>query len=68
MVTVGPERRPQLPPLYRSVYLRTKLVEAQLPPIREEAHLPPLYPGMVTVGPERRPNSLLYTGCAPPWQ
>ena len=36
-----------------------RLVEAQLPPIRDEALLPLLYPGMLTVGPERRPYSLL---------
>ena len=33
----------------QSVPLAFRLVEAQLPPIREEAQLPPLYPGMLTM-------------------
>ncbi len=52
----------QLPPLYGSVHLPSRLVEAQVPPIGGKDKLPPLYPGTVTVRPERRPNSLLHTG------
>ena len=37
--------------------------EAQLPPIREEAQLPPLYPGMVTIGYGGGPLSPLYRVC-----
>ena len=53
-----------LTPLYWSVHLPARLVEAQLPPIREEAQLPPFYPGIVPVGPgeARLPVCLLHTG------
>ena len=50
--TIGHSRpkEAQLPPLYCSVHLSARLVETQLPPIREEAQLPHFYPGMVPVG------------------
>ena len=37
----------QLSPLYWSVHLLARVVEAQLPPISEEAQLPPLCLGVV---------------------
>ena len=59
----------QLPPLYWSVPLPARLVEAQLPPIREEAQLPPLY--LEWSQPARgRPNCLSASSipvCVPPW-
>ena len=50
--TIGHSRpkKAQLPALYCSVHLSARLVETQLPPIREEAQLPHFYPGMVPVG------------------
>ena len=42
-------------------YWRLKSLKASPPLPREEAKLPPHYPGMVTVGPERRTNSLRFT-------
>ena len=54
LVTTNPGEA-KLPPLYWSVHLPARLVEAQLPP---------LYPGMVPVGPweAQLPVCLLHTG------
>ena len=54
MVTANPGAAKR-PPLYWSVHLPARLVEAQLPP---------LYPGMVPVGPRevQLPICLLHTG------
>ena len=43
-------KKAQLPPLYCSVHLSARLVEALLLPIRDEAQLPALSPGIVPVG------------------
>jgi len=44
-----------------------RLEEAQLPPIREEALLPPLYPGVHSRGCMPRPNSLVHPPSVSSW-
>ena len=59
----------QLPlPLYRSVHLPSRLVEAQIPSNRRKVKLSPLYPGMVRVAPgEGLATSSIPVLCVPPW-